>query len=591
MLIPEHKIEEVLERVDLVSLISRHVELKKAGRSFKGRCPFHQEKTPSFQVTPEMKRFKCFGCGVGGDAIAFTQKYLGKSFVDAVRDLAREVGVDLEAAVDPSAKERQQLKEVTDLAAEHFKQQLWNAEAGKSARAYLESRGVDPEVIRTFGLGWAPLAWSGFADLAQKHGMLEPAEKAGLITRRSKGDGHYDMFRGRLIVPIRAPEGRPIAFGGRLLEGDGGPKYLNSRESRLYNKSETLYGMDQAREAIRKQQTAVLVEGYFDCMGLHQVGVRNTVALCSTALTPGHLKLLERAEAKTLILLLDGDEAGRKAVERLAGALLAGGASARVALLPEGEDPDTLARKIGQAGIEALLKDAKPLSEHLFLTVLPQGRDASFEAKMQALTRLKPTLAQLPVGLWRSAFFSGLSKHFGLPAAELEAGLRSQQAEPPKAVPKPSPPPGAVKPQPDRPADPLEAAFTASVLRAPLAFQTTLQASLDAVSHSGLRSVLAHLAGGGTPEDALYEAPPALKTVLEHALRGLPPEGPALETSFQAIAKKLRIRRIDEQLQHIARSARQLADAAVLGDEIRRLQSERIDLLALRKRVIHEGPS
>ena len=581
MLIPEHKIEEILERVDLVALVGRHVELKKAGRSFKGRCPFHQEKTPSFQVTPEMKRFKCFGCGAGGDAIAFQQRYLGKSFVDAVRELAREVGVDLEAAVDPGAQERQHLKDVTDLAAEHFRSTLWHAEHGAHARTYLRERGITDETVKAFGLGWAPLAWSAFAEIAAREGALEWAEKAGLIARRPKGDGHYDLFRGRLIVPIRAPEGRPIAFGGRLLEGDSGPKYLNSRESRLYNKSETLFGLDVAREEIRKLKAAVLVEGYFDCMGLHQVGVRHAVALCSTALTPGHLKLLARAEAKDLYLLLDGDDAGRNAVERLAGPLLAAGAATRVALLPQGEDPDTFARKEGPAGVQGLLSAARPLSEYLFHTVLPQGAASLFEEKMKALERLKPTAAQLPIGLARSAFFGALARHMALPAAELEAALRGKQPEPPRPLPKAATAP----PTPERLPDALEAAIGAAALRDPDLARAQGANLSHEVHHSGIRGILAHLQGGGTPEDALYDAPDGLKKALETALRGLPPVGPALTETFLAISRKLQIRRIQEQLSHIAHTTRKVADADGLGEDIRRLQQERIELLALKKKL------
>ncbi|MBX5484705.1 MAG: DNA primase, partial [Myxococcaceae bacterium] len=440
-MIPEHKIQEVLDRVDIVAVVSRHVELKKSGKSYKGRCPFHQEKSASFYVTPEIRRFKCFGCQAGGDAIAFIQRYLGKTFVDSVRDLAREAGVDLEAAVDPSAKERQQLKEATDLAAEHFKQRLWDPEKGRRAREYLASRGVSEQTARTFGLGWAPMDFSDLTDRLYKAGMLEWGLGAGLVKRRESGDGYYDAFRSRLMIPIRSPEGRTIAFGGRYLEVEPTPKdrtppkYLNSRESRLYNKSEVLFGMDQARDEIRRTRTAVLVEGYFDCIALHDVGVKNTVALCSTALTAQHMALLGRSEARELVLLLDGDEAGRKAVERLAGAILAAGFSSRVATLPDGEDPDTFARRVGAQGVQQLVAAARPLTQYLFETVLPSGPASSFEEKMTALERLRPVCAHLPVGLIRSAFFAALSRHFGLPAAELEASLRGKAA-PVRAVPK-----------------------------------------------------------------------------------------------------------------------------------------------------------
>ncbi|MGZ6098069.1 MAG: DNA primase, partial [Myxococcaceae bacterium] len=480
MAIPEHIIDEILERVDLVALVGRHVELKKSGKSFKGRCPFHQEKSASFYVTPEMKRFKCFGCQAGGDAIAFVQRYLGKTFVDAVRDLGREVGVDLAAAEDPSARERQHLREVTDLALEHFKGQLWHPTEGRVAREALAARGVSEETAKSFGLGWAPEAWSRLADLLLARGLLEFGIQAGLVQRRTRGDGAYDMFRGRLIIPIRAPDGRAVAFGGRLLLGDQGPKYLNSKESRLYNKSETLYGLDRARDEVRRRKSAVLVEGYFDVIGLHQAGVQHAVALCSTALTPGHLAQLQRVEARELVLLLDGDEAGRKAVERLAPALLAAGASTRVALLPDGEDPDTFARNRGAEAVRALLDGAVPLSEHLFRTLLPEGRAATFERKMEALGRLRPVVAELPVGLLRSAFFSGLAAYSGLPAAELEAGLRGKGP-----LLRPVPKPAAAAPvRVERPLDRAEAALGALFLTRPELIRGAAASQvLDEVTH------------------------------------------------------------------------------------------------------------
>jgi DNA primase len=587
VLIPEHKIQEVLDRVDLVELVGRHVELKKAGRSFKGRCPFHQEKTPSFQVTPEMRRFKCFGCGVGGDAISFLQRLLGKSFVDAVRDLAREAGVDLESAQDPAALERERIKEATDVAFEHFRERLHDPEGGKFARDYVASRGVSEEMVKAFGLGWAPSSWSDLADKLRARGILDFGLLAGLVRKREHADGYYDLFRSRLIIPIRSPEGRCIAFGGRLLEPPGaektdGPKYLNSRESKLYNKSDVLYGTDQAREEIRRKKAAVLVEGYFDCIGLHQVGVKHAVALCSTALTPGHLALLSRLEAKELLLLLDGDEAGRKAVERLGGPILAAGASAKVALLPEGEDPDTFARRVGLAGVTALLASARPLSEHLLVTVLPQGVAATFEEKMAALERLKPVSAALPLGLTRSAFISSLARHFGLPAAELETALKGKAAHPLKAVPKTS----VAAPARERPADPLEATFVAYGLRQPsLLGQDDFQVA-DELLHPGLRTCAARLAQGHPASDILYEASEATRRALDVASRNLPPEEGQLLEAFGQVTRKLKLRRIDDQLVHIAKVTGQVQRQNEQDDELLRLMSERVALLALRKRVV-----
>jgi DNA primase len=583
VLIPEHKIEEVLERVDLVALVARHVDLKKSGRSFKGRCPFHEEKSASFYVTPELKRFKCFGCQAGGDAIAFTQRYLGKSFVDAVRDLAREAGVDLSGAEDPSARERQQLREVTALAQAHFQRLLWDEVDGRVAREALTARGVSEETARAFGLGWAPDAWTRLSEELVRRGLLEFGLQAGLVQKRPKAEGTYDVFRGRLMVPIRAPDGRPLAFGGRLLVGDQGPKYLNSRESRLFNKSETLYALDVAQHEVRRQHTAVLVEGYFDAMALHQAGLKTAVALCSTALTQGHLEVLRRAEARELILLLDGDSAGRTAVERLAGPLLAAGANTRVALLPDGEDPDTFARKAGTEGLRALLGAARPLSAHLFSSVLPEGAAAGFEAKMEALERLKPVLAHLPVGLVRSAFLAAMARGFGLPAFELEAALRARGDA--RAASKPAAPP-----PPQRPVDPLEAALVAAAVRNPgLLLKDTARVTDELLHHPGLRSILGRLQSGLLPADALDELPPRLQDLVEAQGRTLPVDAQALAETFGLLCQRLQLRRIDEALTHIAKVTGQLTSANELDEETRRLQTERVELLGLRRRVLTLG--
>ncbi len=566
-MIPDAKIDEIRARVDLVNLVQRHgVELKKAGRSLKGRCPFHGEKTASFNVYPDDKHYHCFGCHAHGDAFTFLQRLLGKTFMDVVHDLASEVGVDLEAAVDPSMKERQQIKEATDFAAEHFKQRLWDPIVGRAPREYLRSRGVTDDVARQFGLGWAPNAWSELADKMREHGFLGFAEKAGLVSPRQSGDGFYDMFRGRLIIPIRSPEGRTIAFGGRLLEGDNGPKYLNSKESRLYSKSDTLYGMDAARDEIRKKKSVVLCEGYFDCIGLHQAGVKNAVALCSTALTGGHLAVLSKADAKELVLLLDGDNAGRAAVERLAGAILAAGAQAKVASLPDGEDPDTFARKVGPEGVQKLVAESLGLTAWLFKAVLPEGPGASFEEKMAAVQRIKPVAQSLPVGLARSAFFSAMSKHFGLPQPELELELRGKPAAPVfKPVPKPAAGPPAAAQAPEKPADPLEAYFAAAVLRKPDLLHKDTSRRVEGIKHLRLRSVLAAVASGTPPEDAMEQASERLKKAVMEV--SLPPDDEQLERDFRQVCLRLEKAQLLEMHAHLNRDLHHMPDANDLGTE------------------------
>ncbi len=582
MLIPDSKIQEVRERVDMIALVQRHgVDLKKSGRSYKGLCPFHGEKSPSFYVWPDEKRFKCFGCQAGGDAISFVQRLMGKTFLDTVRDLAKELGVDIEAAVDPGMQEKQQVKDATDFAATHFAERLWDPVVGRHARDYLHSRGLTDELIKSFGLGWAPLAWTELADQLRERGLLAFGEKAGLCSPRTKGDGYYDMFRGRVIIPIRSPEGRTIAFGGRLLEGDDGPKYLNSKENRLYNKSDILYATDQARDEIRKKKSAVLCEGYFDAIGMHQAGVKNALALCSTALTPGHLSLLGRLEAKELVLLLDGDDAGRNAVERLAGALFAGGVNCRVAVLPQGEDPDTFARKAGAEAVQDLVREAPSLSAHLFMTLLPRGPHAEFEEKMAALDRFRPIAAQVPVGLTRSALFGAMAKHFGLPASELESALRNK-APVVKAAPKPAAPKVPDGPPPDQ----LEASWMAMILKDRKLLARDEHRVRDELKHMGLRHLVAALQSGGNVEDAMYETGEATKSALTRSRDMLPADESSLEQAFASVCKRLKLRAIDDRLAYIAReTANTLGGTSELTQDSRDLLTERGELLALKRQL------
>ncbi len=617
-MIPEHKIDEVRSRVDIHAVVSRYVELKRSGKSWVGLCPFHQEKTASFNVIPDIGYFKCYGCHAGGDAIAFVMRYLGKPFIEAVRDLAREVGVDLDVAADPAARERHELKQATDLAARHFQERLWDGERGQIARAYLQSRGVSEATAKAFGLGWAAPDYGDLCERLLKEGMLEWGVRAGLAKRFDGRDGFYDGFRSRLMIPIRSPEGRTIGFGGRFLEvvptpkDRTPPKYLNSRDSLLYNKSEVLFGMDQARDEVRRSKTAVLVEGYFDCIALHDVGVKTAVALCSTALTPQHMALLKRGEAKELILLLDGDEAGRRAVERLAGAILASGFAARVALLPNGEDPDTYARREGQAGMQALFAQAQPLTAHLFETVLPGGPESTFEEKMAGLDRLRAVCAQLPVGLVRSAFFGAMSKHFGLPAAELEASLKGKEPQV-KPVPKPGgQAPGAgsgaggpraqtprpfgqvgpraqplVPPPPaERAPDPLEVAWVAAVLRDPKLLNADVWRVQDELhGHSGIRLALQRVATGDSPAEVLHEASEDLRARLEQAGRQLPDQEEALHAWFAQVSKRVMRRRVDETLSWIAKVTATIQSANELPEDARRLLELRIELLKKKKEL------
>ena len=444
-LIPDAVIEEVRARVDIVAVIGRHVELKRSGRTWKGNCAFHGEKTPSFHVYPDDKHFKCYGCGAYGDVFTFLQRLEGKEFPEVVRALAGEVGVEIpEAAEEDSAeararrKERNEILAASDVAARYFAARLASRH-GDAARAYLDSRGVAEESRQRFRLGVAAHAWSDLPKRLGEKGIGIPALlRAGLVIDREKGEGVYDRFRNRLMFPIAGMDGQVIGFGGRALGDEKGAKYLNTPETPLYKKSRVLYGLDLAREAIRKTRSAVLVEGYFDVIALHQTGVPSAVAVCGTALTPEHVELLCRCDCREVTILFDGDPAGLAAPARAAAALFPAGLAGKVAALPsEGGkvDPDDYARAHGRAGIEALLAAAMPLSAFLIDRAAARScgerpREAPLEGKLAAVRELEPFARMMPEGLARSVFEDAIARRLDLDGAALKAELSGERRRP-----------------------------------------------------------------------------------------------------------------------------------------------------------------
>ena len=459
-MIPDSVIDEIRDRVDVVAVIGRHMELKRSGRTWKGCCVFHGERTPSFHVYPEDKHFKCYGCGAYGDVFGFVQKLSGKEFPEVVRELAREAGVEIPEVEEESAeqkrrrKERNELHAANDAAARYWAARLASPH-GAAARVYLESRGVSEESIGRFRLGVAADAWSDLGPRLEKKGVGGAAlRSAGLVIAKEKG-GAYDRFRNRLMFPISAMDGQVIGFGGRALpgfEGEKGAKYINTPETPLYKKSKVLYGLDLAREAIRKTRRAVLVEGYFDVIGLHQAGVANAVAVCGTALTPEHVELLSRCDCREVTVLFDGDVAGLAAPAKAAQALFPAGMAGKVAVLPSEAgktDPDDYARAHGKAGVEALLAAAVPLSEFLVdraveRTCGARPRDAALEAKLAAVRELAPLVRLMPEGLARSVFEDTIAKRLDLDHGALHAELSGQRTDRAPRTSAPPPQPGRV---------------------------------------------------------------------------------------------------------------------------------------------------
>ncbi len=444
-MIPDSVIDEIRQRVDVVAVIGRHMELKKSGRTWKGCCVFHGERTPSFHVYPEDKHFKCYGCGEYGDVFKFLQKLQGKEFPEVVRALAAEVGVEIPEDQEDSAEQKARRKErnealaACDAAARYFGARLWSR-YGATGREYLEGRGVTEESVRLFRLGLAAPGWNDLEKRLSEKGV--GARALGLAGLRIEKDGRgYDRFRGRLMFPIAGMDGKAIGFGGRSLPGQGddkGAKYINSPETVLYKKSKVLYGIDLAREGIRKARAAVLVEGYFDVIGLHQAGIRNAVAVCGTALTEEHLELLRRCDCREVTILFDGDVAGLAAPSRAAAALLPSGLSGKVATLPAEAgkaDPDEFARARGRAGVEALLASAVPLTDWLIDRAVEKhcgerAADASVESKLAAVRELEPFVRMTPEGLARNVFEDRVARRLDLDPSALRAEMESEKAPP-----------------------------------------------------------------------------------------------------------------------------------------------------------------
>ena len=432
-LIPDSFLDDLLARTDLVELIAARVPLKRAGREYQGRCPFHDERTPSFTVSPTKQFYHCFGCGAHGSAIKFLMEYDRLEFLDAVEELARRAGVEVPRETRRNDAQRAQLQPLYDTCEEAARWFRGRLAADARAQQYLARRGVDAATAERYGLGYAPAGWDGLRNaLGHTPDAIARLDKVGLLSKNDSGHV-YDKFRDRLVFPIHDRRGRVIAFGGRVLEKDDSPKYLNSPETPLFHKGRELYGLWQVRQAHSRIPHIVVVEGYMDVVSLAQFGVTTAVATLGTATTPDHAELLFR-NAADVYFCFDGDRAGRAAAWRaLESALprLRDGRQAYFLFLPEGDDPDTLVRREGAAGFESQLKKATPLGEFLFAELERDIRLDSLDGRARLAERAKPLLAQIPDGAFRDLMQQHLAQRTGLQTASAASS----------ATPAPSPPP------------------------------------------------------------------------------------------------------------------------------------------------------
>ncbi len=423
--ISEGTIQDIRSRVDIVGLIGRYVELKRAGRNWKGLCPFHGEKTPSFNVNPDRQIFHCFGCQEGGDVIGFLMKHDGLSFPEAVRNLAADCGIEIEESAG-ERRERglsERLFAANDIAQRLYRETLAGNE-GQKARDYLKGRGFDDEAIARFGIGYAPDRWDAVVRrLEQEKIPASIGEQAGLVARRQGGPGYYDRLRGRVTFPIHDVRGRVVGFGGRALAEGQEPKYLNTPETPVFRKRETFYGFPDALAELRRAARAVVCEGYFDRIALARAEVGEALATCGTALTAEHASQLSR-RTHEVVLLFDGDAAGRAAMERSLEVLLPEGLRVRAVALPAGEDPDSFLVRRGADELCALVDGARDALEQVMQWAVDAGC-ASPGQKADVVNRIVPVVACIGDPVERVEYARRLASWTATDEAAVQAAVRT----------------------------------------------------------------------------------------------------------------------------------------------------------------------
>ena len=453
MAFPDSFVDEVRRAADIVRVISEHVTLRKMGTSWKGLCPFHQEKTPSFNVRSEPAIFHCFGCGAGGDVFKFLMLFERVSFPEAVETLARRYSIAVPESryeVGPDRKEREELLAVMEAAAQHFERTLWTA-PGTKAREYLLGRGFKKETLEKIRAGATRDSWDDL--LGALRGKFSPGVllTAGLVLERQGKDGQYDRFRNRAMFSILNESGKVVAFGARSLDGSE-PKYLNSPETPVYQKSRTLYGLSWAKEKIRQEGAIVLMEGYLDVARAHEAGITEAVATCGTALTTSHARLVHRF-AERVILNFDQDEAGQKAARKSFDVLIEEGLRVQVVELPAGEDPDTYLKSAGADAYRERLDAAPDAIEWLMRRGAAEHDLSSPVGKGAYIESIMPTLAKVESAVERAAWLRRVAERAGIDEVSARDEMKrflggaSGPQRAPREAPAPAPPPATAPPR------------------------------------------------------------------------------------------------------------------------------------------------
>ncbi|MCZ6801350.1 MAG: DNA primase [Nitrospirae bacterium] len=422
---PPHVLQQIRDGIDIAELVARYVSLSKTGQNFKGLCPFHSEKTPSFSVNPSRQMFYCFGCGVGGDALAFVMKKEGLGFVEAIRDLAQQAGIELpqlsgRGLNDGEKDSRKRCEELHHLAQDWFQHNLQDEGLGASARAYLAARQFHQETLNAFHVGYAPSQWDGLTRHLRQSGFSEQElvqsglciAKASQPSGASGGRGCYDRFRGRIMFPISNVRGQVIAFGGRVFE-EGNPKYLNSPETAIFSKGRCLFGLDRALDEIGRSGNLLVTEGYCDVLALHQAGLTNAVAPLGTALTKEHVDSIRRL-AKTVFLIFDGDSAGVGATLRSLDVFVNSGVEAKVVVLPPGEDPDSFIQSQGLESFVQLREQALPLVAFAVDQSLQKAQGGSVDERVRCVDEVLRILGKTQNNIEKEEYTRQIAERLGI---------------------------------------------------------------------------------------------------------------------------------------------------------------------------------
>lgn len=579
--------EEIRRRVDLVELAGSHVALKKAGRHYKGLCPFHQEKTPSFHIDRERGLWHCFGCGLGGDIYDFVMRISSQSFAEAVETLAKRAGVRLERSPEEvrNASERDRLYRALEAAAGFFREQLQHPVRGTPARDYLKRRGVDAETAERFRLGYAPPGWDELLKASGTKGY-QPALLAsgGLVQPRPSGDGFYDLFRHRLIFPILDLQDRPIAFGGRALDDEAQPKYLNSKETPVFAKGRTLYALNWAREAIRQHDEIVVVEGNMDVLTCHQFGITNAVASLGTSLTADQVLLMKRFAGRA-ILVYDADAAGMAAMERAMSLFEEADLPVRVVVLPSG-DPDGFLRSFGAEEFRRLLEQALPVFEYQITMTAARHNPKTIEGRVRIVDELIPSLTAVSNPIRQAEYIRTLAQRFDLPEDAIRQRLRAKVRARPAAAEELS----VTMAAHDRARFQAERILVHLMVQEP-AWRTEVARSLSAddfldPTHRGLaRALLLALAEAADDLRERIEEDAHQRLLVQLVFE----EPPVYERDKARVVREA-IAYITEQQPAAFRRealARQIQEAQAAGDveQVRRLQTEYVKLVGLTARA------